>query len=136
MAEFQEVVKQAKRMCEAYGDRCEPCKLYEKYGLCPLCAQSDDHVPMDWCTENMSEVERIIMDWAEKNPEPRYPSWKEAWKQLFPDMAEKEPPCLRYFISSARLEEFCPGMKCKTCRNKPLFADIAEKLGVKPIGGA
>ena len=80
-------------------------------------------------------VEKNVLEWAAEHPEPKYPSWNEAWKQLFPDMAEKHPPCPRYFISSARLEEFCPGTRCKDCFNKPVPAAIAEKLGIKPIGG-
>lgn len=132
MAEFTEVMKQAKRMCKSYGVDCGPCKLHKKYGLCPLCAQSDDHVPMDWCLKSMPEIERIVMDWAAANPEPRYPSWIEAWKQLFPDGQRTPCPgcCGRKYAP-----EWCGREECGKCKNRPIPADIAEKLGIKPIGG-
>ena len=132
MAEFQEVMKQAKRMCDAYGIECSPCTLHEKYGLCPLCAQTDDCVPQDWVLDKMADIERIVMDWAEKHPEPRYPSWNEAWKQLFPD--GQRTPCPGCF-GRKYASEWCGHEECGECKNRPIPADIAAKLGVKPIGG-
>lgn len=110
MAEFTKVIRQAKRMCEAYGDECSPCKLHENYGLCPLVAQTDNHIPADWVLDKMPEVERIVMDWAAANPEPRY------------------------FMDEERAAEYCTG-RCRRCHTNPIPADIAEKLGVKPVGG-
>lgn len=131
MAEFQEVMRQLKRMCSSYGTRCTGCVIGNDDECCLYIK-----APNSWEDADTKDVEAKVMKRAAEHPEPVYPSWNEAWKQLFPDMVEKDPPCLRYFIGFARLEEFCPLMKCKDCRNKPMFADIAEKLGIKPIGGA
>lgn len=126
MAEFTGAVKLLCRLCAAQED-CEECPIGKTIDyVCPI---------GDIVMEDAEKIERVVMDWAKENPEPVYPSWKEAWKSLFPGMAEENPPCPRYFISSARLGEFCPGMRCETCYNQPMFADIAEKLGIKPIGG-
>lgn len=118
MAEFQEVMKQQKRMCETVG-RCDKCPLRNVMEGCRLYDQAE-----------VKAIERIVMDWATKNPEPRYPSWHEAWKQLFPD--GQGSPCPATY--GVRHEpEWCGGDGCAKCRNRPIPADIAEKLGIKPI---
>lgn len=130
MAEFQEVMKQAKRMCEAVRG-CDNCPLDNKRDGCPL-AMFASKISL----ESLGDAERIVMDWAAKHPEPRYPSWNEAWKQLFPDSGNRVSPCLQYFLSDSRVAELCAKMECcNECRNTPIPADIAEKLGIKPIGG-
>ena len=89
MAEFNQVIKQASRMCKACGD-CDDCPLrdlVEEFVECPFFAGQLD----------AAAIEETVTKWAEEHPEPRYPSLNEAWKQLFPDMAEKNPPCYRYF---------------------------------------
>lgn len=131
MAEFTEVMKQAARMCKSYSTvDCESGKC----GLMKDCVCVMDHVP-SMTDKYSSEIERIVMDWAAKHPEPRYPSWKEAWGQLFPNMTEKLPPCPRYFVERERYRMLCSGSQCDNCLDRPIFADIAEKLGIKPIGG-
>lgn len=96
MAEFQKVMKQAKRMCDAQED-CEVCPLGKKLDC--VCVLSDAAMMMD-----ADKIERIVMDWAEKHPEPRCPTWAEWLKML----------------GVEKLSDIIP-------------ADIAEKLGVKPI---
>lgn len=121
MAEFQEVMRQAKRMCEA---NCEECPLSHTVGnICPIAVTGNDEI---------AEIERIVMDWAAKNPEPRYPSWHEAWKQLFPD--GQGSPCPSAYGMKYE-PKWCGSDDCKRCKNRPIPADIAEKLGIKPIGG-
>lgn len=58
MAEFSEVMRQARRMCEAYG-RCSDG--------CPWL-----HMP---CGYTIEQYERVVMQWAEEHPEPKYPTW-------------------------------------------------------------
>lgn len=66
MAEFAEIMKHAKRMCNKY---CVSCKE------CPL-DNSDCVTHWDgWTVENMLNFERIVMEWAAAHPEPVYPSW-------------------------------------------------------------
>ena len=128
MAEFQEVMKQVKRMCKEFGNDCAGCGLASSH--CPL-----GPIPQNWDGVNFANVERIVMDWAAKNPEPRYPTWEDVWNQLFPDRTEREMPCPRYFLSVQRMKKYCTGIKCMDCRKRSIPADIAEKLGIKPIGG-
>lgn len=121
MAEFQEVMRQAKRMCKDHKE-CETCpasKHMEPFDECPLCGGID-----------AAEVENVVMQWAAENPEPVYPNWHEAWKQLFPD-GHGSPCPAAYDI---RYEWEKCGADCKGCKDRPIPADIAEKLGVKPLG--
>lgn len=126
MAEFQEVMKQAKRMCEAVRG-CDNCPLDNKRDGCPL-AMFASKISL----ERLGDAERIVMDWAAKNPEPRYPTWEEAWKQLFPD--GQRTPCPGCF-GRKYAPEWCGREECGKCKNRPITPDIAEKLGIKPIGG-
>ena len=124
MAEFKEVMRQAERMCKAH-DECECCPIKEEMDdlgeKCPFCGALD-----------VAAVEQKIMDWAAENPEPRYPSWKEWQDTNFPNNDALMRPCIfeseEYF--GCKLE-----IGCEKCMNKPIPADIAEKLGVEPIGG-
>ena len=125
MAEFQEVMKQAKRMCEAQND-CEEC---------PIFAECEGSGYISWeCTADAEAVERKIMDWAAKHPEPRYPNWNEVWRQLFPNASNS--PCPLYCVPAHMVKEYCSApRKCAICRSQPIPADIAENLWIKPIGG-
>ena len=123
MAEFCEVMKQAKRMC-SQAAVCSACSLKNK------CLTTE--FPCK-CDENYyAEIERVVMRWAEEHPETRYPSWYEWQKTTFPDSAH--PICPKTFMSHKAAE--CDISKsCDMCMGQPIPADIAEKLGVKPIGG-
>ena len=74
MAEFQEVMKQAKRMCKASGDTCLSCPV-DGGGTCAFIK-----APWSLTEEKIAETEKIVMNWAENHPEPRYPTWKE-WEE-------------------------------------------------------
>ena len=122
MAEYLAVMKQARRMCHSYLD-CTEC-AFGKSPQCPLklCSDHKDDAVME-------EAERIVMDWAEEHPEPRYPSWHEAWKQLFPE--SKYIPCP---VDHFGLNLQC-NCNCEKCKGSQMTSGIAEKLGIKPIGG-
>lgn len=126
MAEFQEVMKQAKRMCEAIGDTCLGCPVYG--GDTCVFMKS----PCSLTEKKIAETEKIVKDWAAKHPEPRYPSWKEWQDTNFPNNDALMRPCIfeseEYFNCKSEIG-------CEKCINKPIPADIAEKLGIKPIGG-
>ena len=79
----------------------------------------------------MEAIQRIVMDWANKHPESRYPSWEEWWRREFPAADNAIYPC----AFGIRERFACFGNGCETCRSQPIPADIAEKLGIKPIGG-
>lgn len=132
MAEFTDVVSQIKRMCTKQN-HCYECPMrvitYANGGNKPLSCIAAV------CDDEVERLEKIVMDWAANNPEPRYPSWNEAWMQIFPNASNRTVPCLQYFLSNSRVTKLCAGMECNECRDTPIPADIAEKLGVKPIGG-
>lgn len=130
MAEFCEVMKQAQRMCESHGNDCTGCALHKEDYVCPF-----DNLPDTVDLREMAEVERIVMDWAAKNPEPKYPTWNQWWKNTFPDAAKHFLPCKGYFMGLGERHKVCR-IPCEVCNNQPIPADIAEKLGVKPIGGS
>ena len=132
MTEFSEVMKQTKRMCESYSD-CTKCPLGDTNCACLLRkARVFYDAPMAWNIKELTNIERLVMDWAAANPEPRYPSYHEAWKQLFPH--SEHSPCPLTFGGCCKPER-CGTYFCEQCKNRPMHADIAEKLGVKPIGG-
>ena len=58
MAEFKEVTKQFKRMCDSYHD-CSECPLNKPRGL---------KVCWRWGYDEPEKAEEIIMNWAKKNP--------------------------------------------------------------------
>ncbi len=136
MAEFTEVVKQAKRLCAAQDresdGNCRKCPLFrdEDGRYVYLCdgidpAEDQPKIPAE-------EFERIVMKWAEENSEPKYPSWHEAWKQLFPN--GQGSPCPAAYDTKYE-PEGCGRQDCSGCKDRPISADVAERLGVKPVGG-
>lgn len=65
------------------------------------------------------------MGWAAEHPDPVYPSWEEAWKNLFPGAVKA--PCPRAFFGC----ECMVDIGCAKCGSRPIPAEIAEKLGIK-----
>lgn len=122
MAEFTEVMRQAKRMCAAHGGMC-------KIRNCPMVNGEACRFAADQDDVDYNEVERIIMAWAAKHPAPRYPTWREWQKNVFPDAGDDMYPCS--FLSYT--ECGCKRSSCDECRERPIPADIAAKLGIKPI---
>ena len=122
MAQFSEVMRQAKRMCKAFGDgHCSECPIGHANALeCEITVTSG----MD-----CEEVERRVMQWAAKHPEPVYPTWDEWQDSVFPDAEIDITPCT--FGSRYRLNCFLE-KTCSTCKEQQIPADIAEKLGIKP----
>lgn len=121
MSEFTEVMKQARRMCKAFSDgHCSECPIGNANALeCGITVTSE----MD-----CEEVERRVMQWAAENPEPRYPTWREWQKSMFPDAYGGISPCA--FGGLGRFN--CAEIACNECRERQIPADIAEKLGIKP----
>lgn len=123
MSEFTEIMRQAKRMCAAHYSMCSA-------NNCPLDNGEACRLNVDLDGEDYNKLERIIMDWAKEHPEPVYPSLEEGWRQLFPDA--KCTPCpdnfgLRYSVPN------CAYPACAECKSRPIPAEVAEKLGIKPV---
>lgn len=128
MAEFTETMRQAKRMCSAHGGICS-------YRCCPLANGETCRLNVEFDGEDYNELERIIMGWAAKHPEPVYPSWEEGWKQLFPEADIRRAFCPEVFGDKYRCD-WCQEYNdnCDECLERPIPAEVAEKLGIKPIG--
>ena len=123
MAEFQEVMKQAKRMCKAHT--CGDCPLRTMECECRMCFPPDEIGGQ----KELEAIQHIVMDWAKAHPEPRYPTWEEWHKANFP--GARHDICPNYFMSNKPLGTCA--VSCKKCANTPIPADVAEKLGIKPI---
>ena len=117
MAEFTEVMRQARRLCEEQQEMecCVKCPMQGKGG-CMVVADVED---IDY-----ADAEKRIMQWAAEHPEQVYPSWDEAWKNLFP--GAKKAPCPRTFFGC----ECMVDIGCTECGSRPIPAEIAEKLGI------
>ena len=69
MAEFKEVMKQYKRICNAYS-HCDGCPFKElDIDICDPSALYDE--------EDFDIWETTVMDWARTHPEPVYPTIRE-----------------------------------------------------------
>lgn len=121
MAEFQEVIRQAERICDMHHE-CIECPLHNK---CVLPVQS-------YANQDFEEMEAVVMQWASEHPEPQYPTWEEWQEADYPNA--RFPISLCHFIKGS----ICPRPmnpllgSCVECRKQPIPADIAEKLGIKP----
>lgn len=78
MAQFSEVMRQARRMCKAFSDvHCSECPIGDVNVLeCGITVTSE----MD-----CKEVEHRVRQWAAEHPEPVYPTWGEWQNSTFPD---------------------------------------------------
>lgn len=125
MAQFVEVMKQARRICDCHTainkDYCEGCLLETDYGGCmfDLLEKVDPEI-----------IERRIVDWAAEHPEPVYPSWYQYQETTFP--GHTRWICPMAFGVECPSKSTTDAHTCKVCRNNPIPAEIAEKLGIKP----
>ena len=121
MAEFKNVHRNMVRMCDAMraeDNGCAPCPLD---GICAkFITLSEDAI---------ATIERVVTEWATKHPEPVYPSWDEGWKQLFPNGIDT--PCPSEY--DAKYGHDCLKLSCLNCKRRSIPAEVAEKLGIKPI---
>ena len=123
MAEFAEVMRQKKRMCDSYKN-CRACPISEspdKKREHLLCA--------DFMYAHPDIAEELIMKWAAEHPELKYPTWREWQVSEFP--GNDRIMCKKIFMSAE--EAGCGGKNCCNCLREPIPAHIAEKLGIKPI---
>lgn len=130
MAEFQEVMKHRRRMCSQFDD-CVDCPLREfriKHTKQLFCDTLLETSPAD--------VERIVMKWVSEHPEPVYPTWFEWWNENFNSEGRRMlSPCS--FMPPRDLgcspgHDGCMVAPYK-CWHTRIPAEVAQKLGIKPI---
>ena len=105
MYEFQDTMKQWRRMCKAH--QCSKCPLDNAVRCISY--------PYERTDVEIETLEELIMNWVEEHPEPVYPTWFEfAFCQL----------AHRKLMSDHDLVTWMD--------NTPIPAEIAQKLGLKP----
>lgn len=107
MAEFQEVMKQLKRMCDSYeNNKCGSCKINDLL---------DGHIGCAIFTRDKADkAEKIIMDWAKEHPiKTNRDKFNEILEQVFGVKLNEEN-----LIGCAGIA--CPGNKyeCDECKYK------------------
>lgn len=121
MAEFVEVMNQARRICLEHPGDCDGCPLHDDDGLVCRFDLGEKYLYYD-------TAERIVLKWAEEHPELVYPSWIDAWQQLFP--GAQNVPCPKIYFGDVCRD--VNGEGCFACKMSPIPAVFAEKLGIKP----
>ena len=108
--------------CGKGCDKCPAGKLRSANGVCLVRRIAK--------VDNCEEQIKGLMDWAAEHPEPRYPTWNEWQHSMFPGAGDDMSPCSFLSYTECR----CKGWStCDECREQPIPADIAAKLGIKPI---
>ena len=121
MAEFMEVMRQANRMCASY-EGCDNCLAFD------VCVFDECAVKNYRENRDHEKFEHVVMNWATEHPESQYPTWREWWEENFPTADMGIMPCT--FASNDELG--CGKNRCDECKARPIPADIAKKLGIKP----
>lgn len=68
--EFQEVMRQWRRMCKSIQEKNMSCKEDCLLGHNPTCGE------LEYASlEEINNAETVIMTWAAEHPEPVYPTW-------------------------------------------------------------
>ena len=110
MAEFVQIMKDLRRMCNAHTNNCDKC---------PLASYECGRTPKNRRYFTDKQVEGIVMTWAAENPEPVYPSWVDFL--ITQGLVERRKygggPELVFHFKQAE---------------QPIPDDIAEKLGIEP----
>lgn len=107
--------------CGKGCDKCPAGKLRSANGVCLVRRIAK----VDNCEEQIEGLRA----WAAEHPVPRYPTWTEWQERMFPDAGDGMYPCS--FLSYTKCG--CKESSCDECNGRPIPADIAVKLGIKPI---
>ena len=121
MAQFVDVMNQARRICLEHPGDCDGCPLHDDDGLVCRFALCEKYLSYD-------TAERIVLKWAEEHPE--YPSWYQYQETTFP--GHTRWICPMVFGVECPSKSTTDAHACKVCMNNSIPAEIAEKLGVKP----
>lgn len=129
MAEFTEVCRQALRMLRelSEGRGGKPSRM-ELYIAADGGVKLGNGLNAEIGTATAEDIEKIIMEWAAEHPEPVYPTWDEWNRANFPKAAR--PICMLNFTGRGACVKWD---SCCECQKQRIPADIAEKLGIKPL---
>lgn len=125
MAEFQEVMKQWRRMCDKHLCSEKHCYAVTYDLICPITISHEGNPCsigfVDCSPESMAQVEQIVMEWASENPEPvyEYPTW---WEYL------QSIGVLGVNASKTMGISYATDRIC----TERVPKDIAEALGIEP----
>lgn len=108
--------------CGKGCDKCPASKLRSANGVCLVRRIAK----VDNCEEQIEGLKA----WAAEHPAQRYPTWRKWYTTTFPDVE-------RFFICPGHFgdgdKNACSNYHCGECVNRTIPADIAAKLGIKPI---
>ena len=121
MAQFVDVMNQARRICLEHPGDCDGCPLYDDDSLVCQFTLCEKYLSYD-------TAERIVLKWAEEHPE--YPSWYQYQETTFP--GHTRWICPMAFGVPCQCKSVTSVQACTKCRNSPIPAEIAKKLGIKP----
>ena len=122
MAEYVEVMRQARRIC-ASEKECKKCLMWNSQG-------SYCRTDVLRSSEDDAGTEQIVMDWVEAHPEAVYPTWDEYQDEMFPN--HTRGICPMAFGVRCPNGDRADALACADCRSKPMPAEIAEKMGLEP----
>jgi len=74
VAEFIEVARAKRRMCNAHKKKCSECKLQGNCSLLNVFAYNDNEV---------KKLENEVISWAAEHPEPVYPTWGQYFRRYY-----------------------------------------------------
>ena len=117
--EFQEFLRQYRRMCSSYTQSVA-CPIFSVSQSCERCLVTMCQKP--------AMFELMVMEWAAEHPEPVYPTWKEWMESTFPDGCIDDIPCPQCFDMN-----YPCCTKCTQCENQQIPEYLAVKLGVQQI---
>lgn len=116
------------------GEDCQP-QCGKGCGKCPAGRlRSENGVCLVRRIANVDNCEEQIEGlkaWAKEHPEPVYPSWYEYQQQTFP--GHSRWICPMAFGVPCQCKSVTSVQACTKCRNSPIPADIAAKLGIRPM---
>lgn len=131
MAEFQEVMNHARRMCSVTA--CSICGLRGDETHCKI-----NHAPIAHDEDTLKEIEEAVMNWAMKNPAPRYPTYREHVLEAFPTLNPMyifgRCLCDLYGTDARPSKCYTTGhhdISCSSCWDREMSAKIAKKLGAE-----
>lgn len=122
MSDFVQTMKDWRRMCDAHIN-CSHCPL--EHCISPANFKWD---------EDFYRLERIVDEWADEHPEPKYPTWF-GWLEREGILTLETMPCQSNPTQTSTQQSYMAILRGTQKMYKPIPADTAEKLGIEPEEG-